>query len=251
MTSTDPSQERAQAASTIHTRSGRRLTAFRRFGYRLAVYLAILMIELLWRTCRIRIIGEDALKRSIAERGAVIPVCWHQHLILCSRYWVATGVPGLRPGFMISPSVDGEAPTMLAQWYGAQVVRGSSTYTGARAVRHLYKAIAREKLSPLVTPDGPRGPRFQFKGGAALLAQLCQVPIVPLAFAARPARVLRTWDKFVFPWPFSRVVLAVGEPVLLSRELSEAQEAELERDMAIRMHETYKQARAALDGGVS
>lgn len=221
----------------------------RRLGYRVAVYMAIALIELLWRTCRIRVVGEEGLQRAIAERGAAIPVCWHQHLILCSRYWVARRVPKLRPGFMISPSVDGEAPAMLAEWYGAQVVRGSSTYTGARAVRHLYKAIARDKLSPLVTPDGPRGPRFQFKGGAALLAQLCQVPLVPLAFAARPARVLKTWDKFVFPWPFAKVVLAVGEPIMLSRELNETQEAELERDMALRMHETYRRARDALDAG--
>lgn len=246
MTAPDPSQERASAP--IRSRSGRRLTVFRRLGYWLAVYAAILIIELLWRTCRIRIVGEEALKHSLAQHGAAIPVCWHQHLILCSRYWVAKRVPHLRPGFMISPSVDGEAPTLLAQWYGAQVIRGSGTYTGARAVRHLYKAIVREKLSPLVTPDGPRGPRFQFKGGAALLAQLCQVPLVPLAFAARPAYMFKTWDKFIFPWPFARVVLAVGEPILLPRDLSAAREAELESEMAQRMHDAYRRARDELGG---
>jgi lysophospholipid acyltransferase (LPLAT)-like uncharacterized protein len=135
---------------------------------------------------------------------------------------------------------------MLARWYGAQVIRGSGSYTGARAVRHLYKAIVREKLSPLITPDGPRGPRFQFKGGAILVSQLCGVPIVPLAFAARPAHIFGTWDKFVLPWPFARIVVAAGEPVLIPRELDEAQSTELEQEMSRRLHETFKKAKAEL-----
>jgi lysophospholipid acyltransferase (LPLAT)-like uncharacterized protein len=101
---------------------------------------------------------------------------------------------------------------MLARAYGGEVVRGSGTYTGPQAVRALYKQVRGDKLSPLITPDGPRGPRFEFKGGAITIAQLCGVPVVPLAFAARPARVLGTWDKFVLPFPFSRMVIAIGEP---------------------------------------
>lgn len=222
------------------------MTFMRRGLYRLAVLLAVFIVEALWRSARLRVVGEDALKRSIAEHGAVVPVCWHQHLLMCSRYVVAKRVPDLKPGFMISPSVDGEAPSMLARAYGAQVIRGSGSYTGTRAVRHLYKAIVREKLSPLITPDGPRGPRFEFKPGAIFVGQLCGVPVVPLAFAARPAHVFKTWDKFVLPWPFARVVLAVGEPVKIPRELDEAQSAAFEQEMARRLHETFRAAKAAL-----
>lgn len=245
MTSQDPARG-AEDLPVPHTRSGRRLTAARRFIYRIAVFLAVFVVELLWRSCRVRVIGEDGLKQSIAAHGAVVPVCWHQHLIMCSRYIVAKRVPQLKVGFMISPSVDGEAPSMLARWYGGQVIRGSGSYTGTRAVRHLYKAIVREKLSPLITPDGPRGPRFQFKGGAILVAQLCGVPVVPLAFAARPAHVFKTWDKFVLPWPFARIVLAVGEPVLIPRELEETQSRAWEQEMAQRLHQTFRLAKEEL-----
>lgn len=235
-----------QRAAAPHSRSGRKLTRSRRLLYQAAVYCAVLLIEVLWRTARIRFVGEESLKRSIAEHGAVVPVCWHQHLIMCSRYLVAKRIPGLKAGFMISPSVDGEAPSMLANAYGGEVIRGSGTYTGPRAVRRLYKAIVREKLTPLITPDGPRGPRFEFKGGAILVAQLCGVPIVPLAFAARPAHVFRTWDKFVLPWPFARIAIVLGEPVSIPRELDEARSAALAKEMAARLHQAFLAAQKEL-----
>jgi lysophospholipid acyltransferase (LPLAT)-like uncharacterized protein len=153
----------------------------------------------------------------------------------------------MKPGFMISPSVDGEAPTMLARAYGAHVVRGSGTYSGLRAVRGAHQAIAKEGISPAVTPDGPRGPRFKFKPGALFAAQISGKPVVPVAYAARPAFVLKTWDKFILPVPFGKVCIALGEPYFPPAEMTDEQMQEAQREMERRMHETYKQARAALD----
>ena len=214
--------------------------------YRLAVWLAYLYVELVWHTARLRVVNEDSLRALVAEYGAVIPVCWHQHLLLCARYTVVKRRHGIKPGFMISPSVDGEAPTWLAQRYGAHVIRGSGSYTGVRAVRGVYQALVKDRISALITPDGPRGPRFEFKPGAIFSAQISGVPIVPLAFAAKPVRVLSTWDKFVLPLPFSRLVIGIGTPVHVPRELDDAQREQLTARMPQVMHETYKLAAAEL-----
>lgn len=230
------------------TRSGRKMNLWRWLGYCLAVGASALLLELLWRTGRIRFVGEERLQALIDEHDAVVPVCWHQHLLLCARYLAARRVKGMRMGYLISPSLDGEAPSMLARVYGGVVIRGSGTYTGSQAVRMLYKQVKGEKLSPLITPDGPRGPRFEFKGGALTVAQLCSVPVVPLAYAARPAKILGTWDKFVLPFPFSRVVIAVGEPFTPPRKATPAEVDVIQAAMAERLHDTYRQARAALDG---
>jgi lysophospholipid acyltransferase (LPLAT)-like uncharacterized protein len=230
------------------SKSRRELTRGRLLLYRFAVWLGYLYVELCWHTARLTVLNEDRLRALVAERSAVIPVCWHQHLLLCARYVVVRKRHGIKPGFMISPSVDGEAPTRLAQRYGAHVVRGSGSYTGVRAVRGVYQAIVKDKISPLITPDGPRGPRFEFKPGAIFSAQISGAAMVPLAFAARPVRILRTWDKFALPLPFSRVVIAIGEPVYVARELSDEGRAALEAEMPKRMHETYKQAAGALIG---
>lgn len=230
-----------------HTKSGRELTLLRRIAYRLLVWMAYCLVEVLWRTGRVRVIGDEHWRSSIiSSQGMAIPVCWHQHLLICARYSVSKRVP-LKAGFLISPSVDGEAPTWLAEMYGATCIRGSSTHTGSRAVRQLIKAIRKDKLSPLITPDGPRGPRFDFKPGALFVAQLSEVPIVPLAFAAKPAKVFRTWDKFVLPSPFARIVIAVGEPVMVSRELNAEQVEAMQAQLSKRMLETYQSARNELD----
>ena len=229
----------------VKTRSQRKMTWWRSLGYRMVAVLAYVFAEILWRSSRLRFIGEEKLQAAIDTHGAVVFVCWHQHLLLCSRYAVARRIKGLRIGFLISPSLDGEGPSMLAALHRAEVIRGSGTYTGAQAVRALYKQIKTTGLSPLITPDGPRGPRFEFKGGALTIAQLCEIPLVPLAFAAKPVKILGTWDKFVLPMPFSKMVIAVGEPVLLARKSTDSA-ADAQLAMAQRLYDTYLQARSVL-----
>lgn len=217
------------------------------FVYRIAVLVAAAFLELVWRTARIRVIGLERLEAAIREHGAVVPVFWHQHLLLCARFVVGSGVPGLKPGFMISPSVDGEAPSMLARLYGAHVVRGSGSYTGVRAVRGVHQAIAKELISPAITPDGPRGPRFKMKPGAIFAAQISRKPVVPIAYAAKPARLLKTWDKFVIPTPFAKVRIAIGEPYFPPRKLSEEEMAAAQRDLEQRLLQVFKEARDQLE----
>jgi lysophospholipid acyltransferase (LPLAT)-like uncharacterized protein len=215
------------------------------FVYRLAALLAFAIIEAVWRTSRLRFTGLDRLHALVREQGAVVPVFWHQHLLMGARF-IADRRAGLKTGFMISPSVDGQAPTMLAGLYGAHVVRGSGSYTGMRAVRGVHQAIVKEGISPGITPDGPRGPRFKFKPGAIFAAQISRKAVVPIAYAAKPAWILKTWDKFVIPPPFAKVSIAIGEPYFPPRKLDDEQMQAAQRELERRMLETYKQAAAAL-----
>ncbi len=227
------------------TKSQRRLTPARLFVYRLAALLAYAILEMLWRTCRLRISGLDRLTTLVREHGAIVPVFWHQHLLMCARF-VVDRRAALKPGFMISPSVDGQAPTMLAALYGAHVVRGSGSYTGIRAVRGVYQAIVKDGISPGITPDGPRGPRFKFKPGAIFAAQISRKAVVPIAYAAKPAWILRTWDKFVIPPPFARVSIAIGEPYFPPEKLDDEQMAAAQLELERRMLQTYRDAASAL-----
>lgn len=234
------------AARSQRTKSQRQLTPGRMFVYRLAVYLGAFILEVLWRTSRLRIIGLERLETLLKEQGAVVPVFWHQHLLMCARFICSNRIAGMKPGFMISPSVDGQAPTMLAEFYGARVVRGSGSYTGVRAVRGVYQAIVKEGISPTITPDGPRGPRFEMKPGAIFTAQISGKAVVPIAYAASPARLLRTWDKFVIPLPFARLRIAIGEPYVPPKRMSDEAMAAAQKELERRLHETFKVAERAL-----
>ena len=233
--------------SPPRTKSKRRLTPGRVFVYRIAVFITAVFLEIIWRTARRRVIGAERLEALLKEHGAVVPVFWHQHLLICARFLAGRRIAGLKPGFMISPSVDGEAPSMLARLYGAHVVRGSGSYTGVRAVRGVHQAIAKDLISPAITPDGPRGPRFKMKPGAIFTAQISRKPVVPIAYAAKPARVLKTWDKFVIPFPFAKIRIAIGEPYFPERRLDDAQMESAQRELEKRLLAVFKEAEKHLD----
>jgi lysophospholipid acyltransferase (LPLAT)-like uncharacterized protein len=228
------------------TRSNRRMTAGRKFAYWLAVPLALGLIRLYWRLCRVvRIEGVGHLDAALAKAPSLIPCYWHQHQLFCGKLLVDQRARGLKPGWLISPSVDGELGAMIVQRLGGDVIRGSSSNTGARALRDYYQALTKDAVSPVITPDGPRGPRFKFKPGAILLAQMSQRPILPMAFAASRAWLVH-WDKFALPWPFARIALAIGAPRYVPRVTDAAAIETLQLELETEMTRLFEVARAAL-----
>jgi len=129
--------------------------------------------------------------------------------------------------------------------FRGHVIRGSASHTGARALRDYYEALTKHAISPSITPDGPKGPRFVFKPGAILLSQMSQRPILPMAYVASRA-TLFNWDKFVIPWPFSRIVIAVGEPQQVPRTLGAAALDAWQKKLAADMKTLFGVARDAL-----
>lgn len=230
------------------TRSGRRLTATRMLVYRIAAVVAWALIRFIWSTCRItRVSGFEAARQAVRDSGALIPVFWHQHLLFGTRAVLDLQDVGLRPGFLISPSVDGTAPALLVEKVGGVVIRGSSTNTGARALRDFYETIVKQQVSPALTPDGPRGPRHEFKPGAILLAQITGKPILPVAVAASSKYTFGTWDAFELPLPFSRIAICYGEPIKVGRGLSAEMLAAWQGTVADRLITLRREAEAALD----
>lgn len=230
------------------TTSRRRMTPLRRFVYRwLVVPPGAALIRAVWRMAREpRVIGAENLDAALAMAPSFIPVLWHQHQLFCAK-WLLEQRPRVTAGFLISPSVDGEIGAMLVDRFGGVAVRGSSTHTGARALRDYYEALVKRGVSPMITPDGPRGPRFEFKPGAILLAQMSGRPMLPMAYAASRA-ILFHWDRFVIPLPFARIVIAVGAPRRVPRALDAAGMRQWQLDMAAELKGQFARARAALRG---
>jgi lysophospholipid acyltransferase (LPLAT)-like uncharacterized protein len=113
-------------------------------------------------------------------------------------------------------------------------------------LRDYYETIVKQEISPAITPDGPRGPLHEFKPGAVMLAQLTGKPILPVSIAASHTWRFSTWDRFELPLPFSRIVIAYGEPVKMPRGIDAESLARLQVEMADRLKALQRQARAAL-----
>lgn len=122
---------------------------------------------------------------------------------------------------LASRSRDGSIVARYVSRFGLDVVRGSSSQGGAAAMRALVTTVEAGRDVALV-PDGPRGPQRQLGPGVVVLAAVTGAPVVPLGFAARPARRMVTWDEFLVPAPFARAALVFGAPLTVPRDADRA-----------------------------
>ena len=109
---------------------------------------------------------------------------------------------------------------------------------GAKATRAIVKRL-KDKKPVGFTPDGPRGPRLVVKEGMIVIAALAGVPIVPVSYAMKRRRVLKTWDLFQLPLPFNRGVCRWGKaytlplkPDAAAREVCRAEIEKILNDLA-------------------
>jgi lysophospholipid acyltransferase (LPLAT)-like uncharacterized protein len=193
-----------------------------------------------------RLIGADHAEQLLAGGRPFLPCYWHQQSIFCIGYLLELQRRGLNLGFLVSPSADGAIGAKVFESVGARALRGSSTRTGAQALRDIYQAVKQEGLSIATTPDGPRGPAFEFKQGWIMLAQLTGTPLLPLAYACDRAWRFNSWDRFFVPKPFARIVVAVGEPKQVPSRLSAEDMKALQEEMAELLNALAETARAAL-----
>jgi lysophospholipid acyltransferase (LPLAT)-like uncharacterized protein len=182
-------------------------------GRRLLALLARWFIVVLGWTYRSRVIaGADVIERIVAGERPVIFCVWHDGIVYWGPYFRRLHRRGVPLTIFTSMSRDGELVAQLALAWGAQVVRGSSSRGGTEALRLLRRTLA-EGRSPVVVPDGPKGPPRAAKPGVVTLSRIAARPCVPLAWAARRGWQLSTWDRLRVPRPFTRVAVAVGEPL--------------------------------------
>jgi hypothetical protein len=120
---------------------------------------------------------------------------------------------------LISQSFDGELITRTAQHFGYGVVRGSSSRGASEALVGLRRSIESGR-SAIFTADGPRGPVFRTKMGPVKLAQMTGAPIHSFHVHAERFWTLRSWDSFMVPKPFTRIVVSWANPVLVPGDLA-------------------------------
>lgn len=193
----------------------------KKFTRNIAPYLVRALLNIIWKTCKVvKIEGEHHLETLINTKQPFIPVYWHQNHVYGAYLMLKLKKRGVNIGFLISPSVDGDMSAKIAESWGTVAVRGSSTRTGAKALRDLYQAMTKDNISPVNTSDGPTGPIHVFKPGAIMLAQLTKSELVPISYAASKYWQLKSWDKFIIPKPFAKIVITVGKPVTVDKTLS-------------------------------
>ena len=157
----------------------------------------------------------------------VIFACSHQDIFDCYN-----GLPRLmqeRPFVsMVSYSRDGGLAAMGLQTVGYEVVRGSSSRGGGEGLLMLRGHLT-SGSSVVMAVDGPQAPLGDVKAGVVRLAGAAGVPIVPIrAWGKAQWRLVRSWAKVAVSMPFSPVVVCLGRPVHVPREIEDARPYQLD-----------------------
>ncbi len=143
---------------------------------------------------------EGAQPAPLPARG--IYCFWHQGTFPAGWYFRRYNAC-----ILISRSFDGELIARTLGLLGFRSVRGSSSRGAVAGLLALRAEVERGGLA-IFTADGPRGPAFRSKMGPVKLAQTTGEPIGCFHLQPERAWMLRSWDRFLIPKPFSRVVVS-------------------------------------------
>ena len=206
--------------------------------YRL-VPLCYYLLRLYLSFLRVRVVGEEAAHKQFSKYGRVIAAVFHQRFLPALAY--VTKFRNFKPIVMISQSSDGELIASLASRLGLVPVRGSSTRGGRDALMAILRAL---KKNPGVIHivDGPTGPKGVVKPGLMAMAQVTGAPIFPIIISAEKAWVMRSWDRFLVPKPFSTVTIRWGDPFPVPRGTRPEQLEELRKQVESLMLEAHAEA---------
>ncbi len=228
---------------------------------RLLSFLLASYLRLVYRTSHTIYLGRsktylDWAERAEREGRSLIILFWHGRLALMpflSRQDTKTRV-------MISLHKDGQLIADIIRRFGYLAVRGSSNRKaadtkaakdrgGARALIEA-KRLLKQGENIAITPDGPKGPRYQLQPGAISLAKASGAPVILIANAKKPAKWLNSWDHFMLPLPFGRIVWNMSEPIILEDLDSEAGFKRAQSMVEKRLNELTREADVAIGRSV-
>ncbi len=177
---------------------------------RLAAWAFYLLILLIGRTIRFEVEGWEHFEA--IENAGKIPIYtfWHDRIFTATYFFRNRGI-----AVITSQSKDGEYIARFIQRLGYGVVRGSSTRGGVGALVEMIRSM-RQGVPMAFTVDGPKGPRYEAKSGAVLLAKKTGNPIMPFVIEPKRSWTAGSWDKLQIPVPFTRAKLTIGPPIYVA-----------------------------------
>ncbi len=131
-------------------------------------------------------------------------VCfWHGRLLM---------MPFAKKGgggkVLISRHRDGEFIARIVGFFGIGTVRGSYRKGSVSSLREILHDL-RSTIDIAITPDGPKGPRFEVKKGIIELARLARKPLLPVSYGASKKKLFTHGTGSYCPAP-SRVLSLSG-----------------------------------------
>ena len=171
-------------------------------------------ITVLCKSLKIEKYNYEVIEKLISKNQNYVLAFWHGTMLLP---WYLHGAPNFAA--LTSKSKDGDLLAKILKKWKYQVVRGSSS-TGGDVALGVMVDYARNKYSIAITPDGPRGPRQNFKAGAVVTAKKTKIPVVLAGVGFKRKKILSNWDKFEIPYFFTCAKVVYSDPIYVDSNLT-------------------------------
>lgn len=184
---------------------------------RLADRALYLLIRIIGITMRYETEGWENFEA--IENAGKLPIYsfWHDRIFAGTYFFRNRGIVVIS-----SQSKDGEYLGRLIKRLGYGTIRGSSTRGGTKALVEMIRGM-KQGLPMAFGLDGPKGPRYVAKPGAALLAKKTGNPLMPFVVECRHFFRLKSWDRMQIPRPFTKARVIIAEPIYVSPDAGDTE----------------------------
>ncbi|HSD92541.1 MAG TPA: DUF374 domain-containing protein [Methyloceanibacter sp.] len=191
----------------------------------LQILLAPLMInylKLVLKTSTIVADPPDYVARG-RKLHPVIIALWHGQFVLLPVIYPRE-IPGRA---IVARHDDAEALARILRHFGLGLVRGAGAAgriggrdRGGVEAAHGLIASLREGFSIAMTGDIPPGPARKCGLGIVMISSRSGRPIIPFAVASSRYRSVNSWSRMTINLPFSRIGIAMGDPIYVPGDAS-------------------------------
>lgn len=119
---------------------------------------------------------------------------------------------------LISLHRDGRIMASAMTGLGLKTINGSSKQGGIAAALEILRTLNNPGQVIALSPDG-RKPGYKMTDGLILLAKKSKKPIVLSAYSVKRGKILKTWDKFLIPFPFNKGIIVFSEPIYIPSDI--------------------------------
>jgi len=189
------------------------MSIFERTYWSVIGLLGKFLIWFLGASAQKTVLGEKEYSKLRKEKKPIIFILWHGRILYASYFFRKRSIYTL-----VSPSKDGEIIAQILSRWGYRLLRGSGSHPVVEEWKKMKNLMA-EGEELIIVADGPTGPARKMKPGAVKLAQETGAYLIPFSFSAKRKKFLKSWDRFLFFYPFTKLVAVYGKPLKVKSDL--------------------------------
>jgi lysophospholipid acyltransferase (LPLAT)-like uncharacterized protein len=187
-------------------------------------FIAYWLMRIWFGTVRVQILDREIYDEYFTGQQHMdntVAGSWHRHAVFFFFFFRKLK----NRVIMVSRSYDGDITSAIARRLGYSCVRGSSSKGGHNALQAMIDYMNQgrgEKRFCGTAVDGPRGPARVLKKGMLVAAKESDAYFIPMACSGTNVFTFpKSWDKTILPKPFSKMVIAFGQPFKIPWDISE------------------------------